>query len=96
MPLKKASEIADSVKTRRTADVLCQIDEMMESIEQAVEKMENTFVEVDVPENTVPGVVTKVLETVREAGYRTCLIEYQDSHKEITGRAIRVSIAHLE
>jgi hypothetical protein len=37
MPLKKASEIAESVKTQRTANVLCQIDEVMESIENAVE-----------------------------------------------------------
>ena len=96
MPLKKATEVADSVKTRREAATHSQVDALMENIEKAVDTMmENTFIEVEVPEDTLSGVITTVVERVRESGYRTCLVEQVSRDNEIIGRRLRVSVAHL-
>jgi hypothetical protein len=96
MALKKATEVAESVKTRREAAVHSQVDALMENIEKSVEAMmENTFIEVDLPEDTISGVLTTVVERLRELGYKTCLVEQVNRESEIIERRLRVSVAHL-
>lgn len=95
MPLKKATDVVDSIKMKIESEIHSQVDELMEDIERALDNSSNSLIQVEVPSETRKGVITKVFDTLRDLGYKLCLVETVNREGEVQQLSIRVSLTHL-
>ena len=94
---KSAAELADLIIERKLKATQRAYEALKAKVISGTSKMVAELAdetEIEITDEDALG-IEKIAEELREAGYRFCLIERQDSSGEIKSQALRISIGYL-